>query len=80
VVGFLLPARWLQIEPGSSNQTVDGGASWQQFPSEYTQAAPIAPDVVFADESTGYATVRGAIQRTVDSGTHWTTIKTPGTG
>jgi photosystem II stability/assembly factor-like uncharacterized protein len=78
-IAYLLPARWLQIEPDSSKQTVDGGASWQPFPSEYSQAAPIAPDVVFADESVGYATVRGAIQRTVDSGVHWTTIKTPGT-
>jgi photosystem II stability/assembly factor-like uncharacterized protein len=80
-VVFLTAAHWLQIaEPGGSKQTLDGGASWQPFPSEYSQAAPIAPDVVFADELVGYATVRGAIQRTADGGAHWTTIKTPGTG
>ena len=35
---------------------------------------------VFGDASVGYATVRGAIQRTTDGGAHWITIKTPGTG
>ena len=79
-VAFLTAARWLVIStPNASKQTVDGGASWQPYPTDYSQAAPIAPDVVFADESVGYATVRGAIQRTVDSGAHWAPIKTPGT-
>ena len=33
----------------------------------------------FGDATTGYATVRGSLQRTTDGGAHWTAIKTPGT-
>ena len=80
IVAYVTAARWLQIlPPGSSLETTDGGASWHAYTTDYTQAAPIAPDVVFGDASVGYATVRGAIQRTVDGGAHWTAIKTPGT-
>ena len=79
-VAFVTAARWLVIgPPDGSRQTVDGGASWQPYPTDYSQAAPIAPDVVFGDANVGYATVRGAIQRTTDGGAHWTAIKTPGT-
>jgi photosystem II stability/assembly factor-like uncharacterized protein len=80
-VAYVTAARWLVIAPpDDSRQTVDGGASWQPYPTDYSQAAPVAPTVVFGDAMVGYATVRGAIQRTVDGGAHWTTIKTPGTG
>ncbi|MEK6225082.1 MAG: sialidase family protein [Chloroflexota bacterium] len=79
-VAFVAVPRWLVIAtPSTSKQTVDGGATWQPYPTDYSQAAPVAPDVVFGDATVGYATVRGAIQRTVDSGVHWTTINTPGT-
>ena len=79
-VGFVTQTRWLQIgPPGSSKETTDGGASWHAYTTDYSQAAPIAPDVVFGDAMVGYATVRGGIQRTTDGGAHWTTIKTPGT-
>jgi photosystem II stability/assembly factor-like uncharacterized protein len=80
IVAYVTATRWLQIlPPGSSLETTDGGASWHAYTTDYTQAAPIAPDVVFGDASVGFATVRGAIQRTVDGGAHWTAIKTPGT-
>lgn len=80
IVAYLTATRWLQIlPPGLSMETTDGGASWHAYTTDYTQAAPIAPDVVFGDGNVGYATVRGAIQRTVDGGAHWTSIKTPGT-
>jgi photosystem II stability/assembly factor-like uncharacterized protein len=80
-VGFPTAARWLQIGPlGGSTHTLDGGAVWQSYTTDYSQAAPITPDVVFADAIVGYATVRGSIQRTTDGGAHWTAIKTPGTG
>jgi photosystem II stability/assembly factor-like uncharacterized protein len=73
-------SRWLRIAPpNSSKETTDGGATWHAFTTDYSQAAPIAPEVVFGDPLIGYATARGAIQRTVDGGGHWTGIRTPGT-
>ena len=77
---FISPTRWLQIgAPSQSQETTDGGASWHAFTTDYQQAAPVAPQIVFGDANTGYATVRGSIQRTADGGAHWTAIKTPGT-
>ena len=77
---FVSATRWLLIAiPNSSKETTDGGATWHAFTTDYSQAAPIAPEIVFGDSLVGYATVRGAIQRTTDGGTHWTLIKTPGT-
>jgi photosystem II stability/assembly factor-like uncharacterized protein len=79
-VSFLSATRWLQIAPpGDSRETTDAGASWHPFTTDYQQAAPIAPQIVFADANIGYATARGAIQRTFDGGAHWSAIKTPGT-
>jgi photosystem II stability/assembly factor-like uncharacterized protein len=79
-VAYVTATRWLQLAPpGQSLETTDGGATWHLYATDYTQAAPIAPDVVFGDAMVGYATVRGSIQRTTDGGAHWTTIKTPGT-
>jgi len=77
---FVSASRWLVLSaPGASKMTTDSGATWHDFAADYSQAAPIPPEVVFADALVGYATVRGAIQRTVDGGAHWTAIKTPGT-
>ena len=77
---FLTATRWFQlIVPGPSTETTDGGATWHPFASDYQQAAPVAPQLAFGDANTGYATVRGALQRTTDGGAHWSTIKTPGT-
>jgi photosystem II stability/assembly factor-like uncharacterized protein len=79
-VGYVTATRWLQIAPpSSSRETTDGGATWHAYTTDYSQAAPAAPVVLFGDGTVGYATVRGAIQRTTDGGAHWTTIKTPGT-
>jgi photosystem II stability/assembly factor-like uncharacterized protein len=79
-VAYITATRWLQIAPpSSSKETTDGGATWHAYTTDYSQAAPVAPVVVFGDASVGYATVRGAIQRTTDGGAQWTTIKTPGT-
>ena len=78
-VGLVTPTRWVQvILPGQSRETTDGGKTWHAHASDYSQAAPIAPQVVYGDAAVGYATVRGAIQRTVDGGLHWTPIQTPG--
>lgn len=77
---FISATRWLQIgAPSQSQETTDGGATWHAFTTDYQQAAPVAPQIAFGDATTGYATVRGGIQRTTDGGAHWTAIKTPGT-
>jgi photosystem II stability/assembly factor-like uncharacterized protein len=77
---FVTPTRWVQIvAPTASRETTDGGITWHTFASDYQQAAPIAPQIAFGDANTGYATVRGSIQRTIDGGAHWTQLKTPGT-
>ncbi|HEX6061738.1 MAG TPA: hypothetical protein VF001_06675 [Candidatus Limnocylindria bacterium] len=80
VIAFVTATRWLQISsPGNSKETTDGGATWHAFTTDYQQAAPVAPVITFGDAQVGYATVRGAIQRTIDGGAHWTSIRTPGT-
>ena len=79
-VDFVTAYRWLQlIAPGQSYETTDAGASWHRSASEYSQAAPIGADFVFADPQVGYGTVRGEISKTVDGGLHWTRIHSPGT-
>jgi photosystem II stability/assembly factor-like uncharacterized protein len=71
--------RWLLLlPPDGSLETTDSGKSWHPYLSDYSQAAGVAPQVVFGDAVFGYATVRGSIQRTRDGGLHWTYIKTPG--
>ena len=76
---LITATRWLVISPNSMQETTDAGASWHPYPSDYGQAAPLAPSLVFGDPATGYATVRGGLARTLDGGGHWTFIKTPGT-
>jgi photosystem II stability/assembly factor-like uncharacterized protein len=77
---FVTASRWLQlIGPGQSFETKDSGLSWHLYPSDYSQAAPVPADFVFADSSVGYGSVRGSITRTEDGGLHWTPIHTPGT-
>jgi photosystem II stability/assembly factor-like uncharacterized protein len=78
---FLTPTRWLQLGLASSesDETTDAGATWHKVPTDYQQAAGVAPQVAFGDASIGYATVRGSLQRTTDGGAHWTYLKTPGT-
>ncbi len=77
---FVTATRWLQIsDVGALRETTDAGQTWHPYASDYGQAAPIAPTLVFGDAQVGYATVRGAIQRTVDGGAHWTVLHTSGT-
>lgn len=79
-VSFITATRWLQLRgPGDAHETLDAGASWHGFSADYTQTAPSAPDVVFADPANGYATVQGTLQRTLDGGAHWIPMPTPGT-
>jgi photosystem II stability/assembly factor-like uncharacterized protein len=77
--GFVTATRWVQLlVPGQSQETTDAGATWHLSSSDYGQTAPVAPQVEFGDPQIGYATARGAIQRTVDGGAHWVGITTPG--
>jgi len=78
---FLTTTRWLQLGLAStgSSVTTDAGATWHVVPTDYGQAAGIEPQVAFGDANTGYATVRGSLQRTLDGGAHWTSVHTPGT-
>ncbi len=79
-VAFVTATRWIQISsPEDSRETTDGGATWHVFATQYQQAAPVGPSVVFGDAQIGYATARGAITRTIDGGVTWTSIRTPGT-
>ena len=79
-MALVTATRWLFIgPPGKSQETTDAGATWHAFTTDYSQGAPLAPLVYFADAEVGYATVRGSIQRTVDGGAHWELIETPGT-
>ncbi|MDP9281246.1 MAG: hypothetical protein M3P38_04030 [Chloroflexota bacterium] len=79
-IAFVTANRWLQISsPNDSPETTDGGATWHAYTTDYQQAAGVAPQIVFGDANVGYATVRGALQRTVDGGAHWTSLRTPGT-
>jgi len=79
-VTFVTPTRWIQvITPTASQETTNAGASWHAFASDYQQAAPVAPQIVFGDARTGYATVRAGLSRTTDGGAQWTALKTPGT-
>lgn len=81
-VAFASASRWLQItrsSPGPATETTNGGATWHPFDSDHSQAAGVPPEIVFADPLVGYATLRGGIQRTVDGGAHWTSLRTPGT-
>jgi hypothetical protein len=79
-LAIVTASRWLQVSFPQSAETTDAGTSWHPYTSDYTQAAGVAPDVLFADSLVGYATVRGGMSRTVDGGLHWTAIETPGTG
>jgi hypothetical protein len=79
-IGMVTAAHWLQLmNPRLSKETTDAGATWFPSVSDYSQAAPVAPEVVFGSPDVGYATVRGRISQTLDGGEHWTTLNTPGT-
>ena len=71
--------RWIILStPNQSQETTNGGQQWHQLTTDYSQATPVAPQIVFPDAAVGYATVRGDIERTTDGGAHWTPIKIPG--
>jgi photosystem II stability/assembly factor-like uncharacterized protein len=70
---FVSATRWLNIPFGL--ETTDAGKTWHSFTTDYSQAAGVPPELVFASDEVGYSTVRGEIQRTADGGVHWEMIK-----
>jgi photosystem II stability/assembly factor-like uncharacterized protein len=79
-VAFITSTRWLQLKgSGEAHETLDVGVTWHGYTADYTQTAPMAPDVVFGDTVYGYATVQGTLERTLDGGAHWIPMPTPGT-
>ncbi|HXN00682.1 MAG TPA: hypothetical protein VN973_02200 [Candidatus Dormibacteraeota bacterium] len=78
-VTLVTESRWLKISnDGSALETTDAGKTWHSYPSDYWDAAGVSSVFVFGDPLVGYGTVRGGIRRTVDGGSHWVSIKTPG--
>jgi photosystem II stability/assembly factor-like uncharacterized protein len=76
---FVTLTRWLRFSYPIASESTDGGASWHAYATDYQQgAAPVPPNVVFADTSVGYAAVRFSLQRTVDGGAHWSVLRMPG--
>jgi photosystem II stability/assembly factor-like uncharacterized protein len=79
-LGLVTATRWIALgAPDQAMETMDAALTWHGYASDYRQAAPVPPTLVFADAAVGYATVRGAIQRTEDGGRHWGAIRSPGT-
>ena len=76
---FVTLTRWLRLSYPIASESTDGGATWHKYATDYQQgAAPVPPNVVFADASVGYAAVRFSLQRTVDGGAHWSALRMPG--
>jgi hypothetical protein len=74
-------SRWLQLLiPGQSMESINSGQQWHPYESDFNTDTPVGgPQIVFADSRVGYAEGRGALQRTIDGGSHWERIATPGT-
>ena len=78
-VVFVTPLRWLRFVRPATLETTDEGLTWHAYATGPQQgAAPVAPNVVFADGSVGYAAVRLSLERTVDGAEHWTALRMPG--
>jgi photosystem II stability/assembly factor-like uncharacterized protein len=73
-VAFLTPTHWLIVQPGL--ETTDAGGSWHPFNTDYTDAAGVPSQFVFADDQVGFGTTHGKVYRTTDGGAHWELIKT----
>jgi hypothetical protein len=74
-------SRWLQlVVPGQSMESINSGQQWHPYASDFNTDTPVGgPQIVFADSQVGYGEGRGQLQRTVDGGSHWVRIATPGT-
>lgn len=79
-IAMATESRWLQlVVPDQSYETTTSGQQWHLYASDFNTDTPVGgPQIVFAGPMVGYAEGRGALQRTIDGGAHWTRIKTPG--
>jgi len=78
-LGLATAERWIVLGgPGGSVVTTDAGKTWQPLDTDYSQASPVPPVVLFGSPQVGYATTRSTITRTTDGGVHWTRVPTPG--
>jgi hypothetical protein len=73
---IVTPSRWLVIFPASTSETLDAGATWHDFPTDYHTDSSVGEEFVFADDQVGYGTDVGRVIRTLDGGAHWELIKT----
>jgi photosystem II stability/assembly factor-like uncharacterized protein len=73
---IVTPNRWLVIFPASTHETLDAGATWHDFPTDYHTDSTVSEQFVFADDKVGYGTDLGRVIRTLDGGGHWELIKT----
>jgi photosystem II stability/assembly factor-like uncharacterized protein len=78
-VVMVTESRWLQLlAPGQSMETTNAGQQWHAYASDFNSDTPVGgPQILFGDSKIGYAEGRGALQRTVDGGLHWSRITTP---
>ncbi|SRR6266851_6026128 len=86
-IAFVTASQWLQLAqplngnglPGPSVETTDAGASWHAFATDYWDTS-FGPELVFSDPLTGYTSCPTAcadLKKTIDGGTHWTSLNTP---
>jgi len=79
-IAMVTESRWLLlVVPGKSQESLTSGQQWHPYDSDFNTTSPAGAQVVFADAQVGYAEGRGSLQRTIDGGTHWVGIRTPGT-
>jgi photosystem II stability/assembly factor-like uncharacterized protein len=72
-------SRWLQFLVGERLETTTSGQQWHVYESDFSANPQVGgPRVAFGDSLVGYAEANGSFLRTVDGGSHWTRIKTPG--
>jgi photosystem II stability/assembly factor-like uncharacterized protein len=79
LVVMVTEMRWLDFtSPGSAMESLNDGQQFHQYMSDFTNDAPSATKLVFADTNVGYAVGAGRLQRTLDGGAHWEQLEAPG--
>jgi len=72
-------SRWLAIDPPGLDESTNGGQQIHPFDSNLVIGPSSSPgQILFADESVGYVSRGGSLQRTLDGGAHWAALSQPG--